>query len=87
MSLTQDIGAYIAQGPGAIPEAAAVIIRSGFIDTVGTMIAGRDEPAVRLLAAQIAERRSAAEEATFLLGPQRGYSADAALLNGTAAHA
>ena len=87
MGLTQDIGAYIAAGPGAIPEEAAAIIRSGFIDTIGTMIAGREEDAVRLLAAQIAERRSGAEEATFLLGPMRGYSADAALLNGTAAHA
>ena len=87
MGLTQDIGAYIAAGPGAIPEEAAAVIRSGFIDTIGTMIAGREEDAVRLLAAQIAERRSGAEEAAFLLGPQRGYGADAALLNGTAAHA
>lgn len=87
MGLTQAIGQFIAGRPPEMPEAAREIIRSGFIDTIGTMIAGRDEPAVRLLAAQIAERRSGAEEATFLLGPQRGYSADAALLNATAGHA
>jgi 2-methylcitrate dehydratase PrpD len=86
--LTQEIAAF-ASDPGldTVPEAAAAIIRSGFIDTIGTMIAGREEPAVRLLQAQLAERRTGASEATVLLGPERIYSADAALVNGTAAHA
>lgn len=88
MGLTQQIADYIAApGIDRVPEDAAAIIRSGFIDTIGTMIAGREEPAVQLLRAQLAERRSAAAEATVLLGPDRAYSADAALINGTAAHA
>jgi 2-methylcitrate dehydratase PrpD len=88
MGLTQAIAAFVAEpGLDAVPEDAAAIIRSGFIDTIGTMIAGREEPAVRLLAAQLAERGGSACEATLLLGPGRAYSADAALLNGTAAHA
>jgi aconitate decarboxylase len=86
--LTQEIAAFASDpGLGAVPEAAAAIIRSGFIDTIGTMIAGREEPTVRLLRAQLAERRTGASEATVLLGPERTYSADAALVNGTAAHA
>jgi len=86
--LTAEIAAF-ASNPGfdAIPEDVASIIRSGFIDTIGTMIAGRDEPAVRLVRAQVAERRSGAMEAMVLLGPEKAYSADAALINGTAGHA
>ncbi len=86
--LTAALAAF-ASNPGfdKVPEDVLPVIRSGFIDTIGTMIAGRDEPAVKLLHAQLAERRGTAAEATVLLGPDRAYSADAALINGTAAHA
>src|SRR5690349_22938142 len=39
-----------------IPENVAAIIRSGFIDTTATMIAGRSEPVVNILRAYLAER-------------------------------
>jgi len=69
------------------PESAGHIIRGGVIDTVGTMIAGRDEPVVRILRQQVAHRRSNARESSVLLGVERAFAQDAALINGTAGHA
>jgi aconitate decarboxylase len=68
--LTVEIAAF-GSNPGfaSVPEEAAAVIRSGFVDSIGTMIAGREEPAVRLLRAQLAERRSGAAEATVCSAP------------------
>ncbi|MCW8086873.1 MmgE/PrpD family protein [Sabulicella glaciei] len=85
--LTEAIGTYVASAPTAPPEDLLPLLRSAFIDTLGTMIAGRDEPAVALLREHLAERGASAAEASVLLGAERAHSADAALLNGTAAHA
>jgi aconitate decarboxylase len=85
--LTQAIGAYAASAPKAPPADLLPLLRAAFIDTLGTMIAGRDEPAVALLRAHLAERGATAAEASVLLGAERAHSADAALINGTAAHA
>jgi 2-methylcitrate dehydratase PrpD len=87
VGLTASLAAFAADQSLAVPTDVAAVIRSGIIDSIGTMIAGRDEDVVRLVRAQVAERRGSAEEATILLGPARAYSADAALINGTAAHA
>ena len=70
-----------------VPEAAARTIRSGFIDTVATMIAGRDEPVVRIVREHVEARRAAARESSVLLGTERAATQDAALINGTAGHA
>ncbi len=85
--LTATLAAFAADQSLVVPADVAPIIRSGIIDVIGTMIAGRDEPVVKLVQAQVAERQSAAQEATVLLGPARTYSADAALINATAGHA
>lgn len=85
--LTQAIGAYVASAPQAPPDDLLPLLRGAFIDTLGTMVAGREEPAVALLRAHLAERGSTAAEASVLLGAERAHSADAALVNGTAAHA
>ncbi len=85
--LTQAIGAYAATAPQAPPADLLPLLRAAFIDTLGTMVAGRDEPAVALLRAHLAERGGTAAEASVLLGAERAHSADAALINGTAAHA
>jgi 2-methylcitrate dehydratase PrpD len=87
MGLTATLAAFAADQSLVVPADVAEVIRSGIIDVIGTMIAGRDEPVVKLVQAQVAERQSAAQEATVLLGPARTYSADAALINATAGHA
>lgn len=85
--LTEAIGTYAARAPQAPPTDLLPLLRGAFIDTLGTMVAGRDEPAVALLRAHLAERGSTAAEASVLLGAERAHAADAALVNGTAAHA
>ena len=69
------------------PEAATRIARTGFIDAIATMLAGRDEPVVQIVRRFVAERRSAVQEASLLLGSEMAAAADAALINATAAHA
>jgi 2-methylcitrate dehydratase PrpD len=70
-----------------VPEAAARIVRNGFIDTFATMIAGRNEPVVRIVRQHAEARQSRTAEASVLLGAERLPAQDAALINGTAAHA
>jgi 2-methylcitrate dehydratase PrpD len=85
--LTQVLAAFVFRGAGGLSDEVAAIIRSGFIDTVGTMVAGRAEPAVSLVRGQLAGRGGTAREASILLSQERTYSADAALINGVAGHA
>lgn len=84
--LTESIARFVSSRT-EVPEAAARIVRTGFIDTIATMIAGRDEPVVRIVREFVAARQSAVQEAHVLFGAQRVAAADAALINGTAAHA
>ena len=86
--LTESLARFVANpGFDAPPAEAARIVRTGFIDTVATMIAGRDEPVVRIVREFVAARQSAAREAHVLFGGAMAASADAALINATAAHA
>ena len=49
MGLTEAIGTFIADlSPNRIPQQALEMARLGFIDCIGTMIAGRNEDAVRV---------------------------------------
>ncbi len=86
--LTESLGNFVAQ-PGfrEIPPEAARIVQSGFIDSIATMLAARNEPVVEILRRFVADRRSQATEARVLLGVESAGSADAALINGTATHA
>ncbi len=84
--LTDSIAHFVSSG-AAVPEDAARIARTGFIDTVATMIAGSNEPVVGIVRQFVAARRSAAGEARVLFGAERAFAADAALINATAAHA
>ena len=84
--LTESIAHFVSKGT-AVPEEAARIVRTGFIDTIATMIAGRDEAVVGIVRRFVAARRSAAREARVLFGAERAAAADAALVNATAAHA
>ena len=84
--LTDSIAQFVSSRP-EVPEEAARIVRTGFIDTLSTMIAGRDEPVVGIVRKFVAARGSSVHDARVLLGAERVAAADAALINGTAAHA
>ena len=87
-SLTHALAEFAQRPPfSKIPEDAARIIRVGFIDTIACMIAGRDEPVVRIVYEHVRARASSSRESRVLLGEERAYSEDAALINGTAGHA
>ena len=54
-ALTADIGRFIADlSPNRIPPEAMAVARLGFIDCIGTMIAGRGEDAVGILRSTLA---------------------------------
>jgi aconitate decarboxylase len=86
--LTESLSRFVAN-PGfrELPDAAIRIVRTGFIDAVATMIAGRDEPVVRIVRRFVAARNSGVREAHIVFGAEMAASADAALINATAAHA
>jgi 2-methylcitrate dehydratase PrpD len=71
----------------AYPDRVIEIVQSGFIDTIGTLLAGRDEPVVKIAKAFVDQRQSSAQEASVLMTRTLASCADAALINGTAAHA
>jgi len=86
--LTTQLAAFVAQpGLERVPDEAIRIVRSGFIDTIATMLAGRDEPVTRLVREHVRAKRSSLAEASLLLGGERAGATDAALVNGVAAHA
>ena len=87
MSGLTDTIAHFVSGGTAVPEEAARIVRTGFIDTISTMIAGRNEAVVGIVRQFVDARRSAAREARVLFGGESAAAADAALINATAAHA
>ncbi len=86
--LTESLSRFVAE-PGweKIPAEAARIVKTGFIDNVATMIAGRDEPVVRIVRKFVAAKQSGAREACIAFGEEMTAGADAALINATAAHA
>jgi aconitate decarboxylase len=87
--LTDSLSRFVAEPAfPELPQRAVQIVQSGFIDTIATMIAGRDEPVVRLVRQFVADRKSGAQEARVLLRQDAmAACADAALINGAAGHA
>ena len=86
--LTESLSRFVANPHiDALPDAVARIVRTGFIDTVATMLAGRNEPVVTIVRGFVAARRSSARESRLLFGEEMAAAADAALINATAAHA
>ena len=85
MSLTRSLGQFVANlSPNRLPRQAARIARMGFIDTIGTMIAGCHEDGVRILTETLAP---ATGPATLTFGDRHAPAPEAAWTNGTAAHA
>lgn len=86
--LTESLACFVAHPQiKELPDEAIRIVQSGFIDTVATMIAGQHEPVVEIVRQFVADRKSLARDARVVLGLEMASSADAALINGTAAHA
>lgn len=86
--LTAALARFASQPPFThVPGDLIGIVRNGFIDTVATLIAGRDEPVVRILLEHLSPFVQTHGEASVLLGARRAYGVHAALINGTAAHA
>jgi 2-methylcitrate dehydratase PrpD len=84
MGLTADIGRFISDmSPERLPEGAVPIVRTGFTDCVGVMIAGWREPVVGVVADFVG---SPLPEHPFAPGCLRLPATDRALLYATAAH-
>ncbi|GAA4336170.1 MmgE/PrpD family protein [Pigmentiphaga soli] len=85
VALTLDLGAFIAGLRWAdLPADGLDVIRAGFADCVGVMLAGANEDAPRILREMLAP---AGGESTLLFTGSRAGALDAAWINGTAAHA
>jgi 2-methylcitrate dehydratase PrpD len=87
--LTEALARFASAPPfGDAPGDVVPVIRNGFIDTAATLIAGRDEPVVQIVHEYLGARAGRSGEASLLLlGSARAGAVDAALINGTAAHA
>ncbi|MGE0224219.1 MAG: MmgE/PrpD family protein [Acetobacteraceae bacterium] len=84
-ALTRHLGQFVADlSPNRLPEEAARIARMGFIDCIGTMIAGRREDCVRIMTDVL---NPGDGPATLTFGPRKSPAPEAAWINGTAAHA
>lgn len=84
-ALTRSLAAFVADLKfEAIPEKALSVVRLGFTDSTGTMMAGSIEEAPKLLEKVLAP--GAGNASLYLAGP-RVPAPDAALINATAAHA
>jgi 2-methylcitrate dehydratase PrpD len=85
LGLTRSLGQFIADlSPNMLPEEAVRVVRLGFIDTIGTMIAGRNDDSVRIMTETLAPGDG---PATLTFGKRHAPAPEAAWINGTAAHA
>lgn len=88
IGLTEQLAQFVAHPERlTLDEKALRTVRTGFIDTVGVMLAGRDEPVTAIVRRFVEARRSACRDARLLLGAERAATRDAALVNATAGHA
>jgi aconitate decarboxylase len=86
VSLTQDLGAFVARvGAEGAPAEARQVAKTGFVDCIATMIAGSHESATQTLLAALSPLPSGRVQLWF--GEIRTNAAEAALINGVAAHA
>jgi 2-methylcitrate dehydratase PrpD len=85
MTLTMALGQFVADlSPNRLPEEVVRVARMGFIDCIGTMIAGRQEDCVRIITHVLSP---ADGPATLTFGDRKSPAPEAAWINGTAAHA
>jgi 2-methylcitrate dehydratase PrpD len=85
MPLTQDLGRFAAGLTfDALPAEAVEVARTGFTDTVATMIAGAHDPAPQVLRRGLAP---ALGPASLYFSGETATAPEAAWINGTAGHA
>jgi aconitate decarboxylase len=85
--LTRDAAAFVANlRINDIPANALGIVSSGFCDCVAVMMAGADQPAVRILS-EVHSLDAGKPAARVVMSSYSTSARDAALINGTAAHA
>jgi len=85
MPLTQDLGRFVAGLTfEKLPQEAVATARTGFIDTIATMIAGAQDPAPQLLRRGLAP---GAGPASLYFSGDSAPAPEAAWINGTAGHA
>ena len=85
--LTREVAEFIAGlRYESLPAQAVATVRNGMTDCTAVIILGRHEPVVRALRS-VAASASVQGEARLCFGAQRAAGAQAALVNGTAAHA
>jgi aconitate decarboxylase len=85
--LTQSLAAYVAHPDfGNQEHAACEIAKTGFMDTIATMMAGNNEPVVNIVRKFLGECHGTDEAPVPFAGTMRP-AAQAAFINGTAAHA
>jgi 2-methylcitrate dehydratase PrpD len=85
MALTQDLGRFVAGlSFERLPKDAIDVARTGFIDSIATMIAGAPDPAPQLLRQAL---HPTGGEATLYFTGERSPAPEAAWINGTAGHA
>ena len=83
--LTKSLGSFVSSIKlEAIPPAALRVVHTGFVDCVGTLIAGSIEEPPRLLHKALAP--APGDATLYLVGPRVSVP-EAAWINGTAAHA
>lgn len=76
----------VANRKATLPAVAADVAVTGFTDAIACMIAGRDDPVVKV-AASVARRAGSRGECALLLGEERSTQDLAALVGATAAQA
>jgi 2-methylcitrate dehydratase PrpD len=87
MNITEQVATFIVTTPaGAPPEAALTAAKRALTDTIGVALAGSQEATGRLVLAMVQEE-GGREEATVLGTAFRTSASNAALVNGTFAHA
>src|SRR5438067_13577514 len=85
MALTQDLGRFVANlSFENLPPEAVEIARTGFIDTIATMIAGAQDPAPQLLRKGL---QPSPGPASLYFSGETAAAPEAAWINGTAGHA
>jgi 2-methylcitrate dehydratase PrpD len=85
MALTQELGRFVANlSFEKLPPEAVEIARTGFIDTIATMIAGAHDPAPQLLRKGL---QPAPGAASLYFSGETATAPEAAWINGTAGHA
>ena len=85
--LTRSLGSFAASLKyEMLPAKAIEAVRLGFTDCVAVMMAGVREPVLRIVSSTMV-RTDPKGEARICLGRERAGAIDAALANGTAAHA